>query len=60
LNNATLPYAIRIANQGYKKALLNNKHLRNGLNICQGKVTLEEIAEAHNLKFTDPVTLLTS
>ncbi|HIP75798.1 MAG TPA: alanine dehydrogenase, partial [Psychromonas hadalis] len=58
LNNATLPYAIRIANQGYKKALLNDKHLLSGLNVCQGKVTLEEISEAHNLEFTDPVALL--
>ncbi|MCK5818521.1 MAG: alanine dehydrogenase [Psychromonas sp.] len=58
LNNATLPYALKIANLGYKAALLIDKHLMNGLNICNGKVTLKEIAESHDIEFTDPLTLL--
>lgn len=58
LNNATLPYALRIANLGYKAALLKDKHLLSGLNVCAGKITLEEVAEAHNLEFTDPISLL--
>ena len=58
LNNATLPYALRIANLGYKAALLADKHLLSGLNVCDGKITLEEVAEAHDLEFTDPSSLL--
>lgn len=44
LNNATLPHAIAIANKGWKQALLDNPHLRNGLNVCAGKVTCEPVA----------------
>ena len=46
LNNATLPYALRLANLGYKKALQNDAHLQNGLNICHGVVTNLAVAEA--------------
>lgn len=44
LNNATLEHALSIANKGWKQALLENAHLRNGLNICAGKVTCEPVA----------------
>ncbi len=46
LNNATLPYALRLANLGYKKALQDDVHLRNGLNVCFGAVTNIDVAEA--------------
>ncbi len=49
LNNATLPYIIKLANKGYKKALLDDKHLLNGLNVINGKVTCQSVAE--NLAF---------
>lgn len=46
LNNATLPFIIALANLGYKKALRDNPHLRNGLNVCHGMITYEAVAEA--------------
>jgi len=51
LNNVTLPYINKLADLGYKEALLKDKYLRNGLNICAGKVVLEEIAKAHDLQY---------
>ncbi|MES2274078.1 MAG: alanine dehydrogenase [Chlamydiota bacterium] len=45
LTNATLPYALKIANLGYKKALKEDIHLMNGLNVYRGKVTNEHVAE---------------
>ncbi len=45
LNNVTLPYALAIADKGYKKALLDDFHLRNGLNIYRGKVTYKAVAD---------------
>ncbi|WP_406667564.1 alanine dehydrogenase [Gallaecimonas sp. GXIMD1310] len=58
LNNATLPYIIKLANKGYKQALLDDKHLLAGLNIMNGKVTCKEVAEAHGMAFVDPMTVL--
>ncbi|MSP95889.1 MAG: alanine dehydrogenase [Betaproteobacteria bacterium] len=46
LNNATLPFALRIADRGWKEALRADPHLKNGLNVCDGKVTCREVAEA--------------
>ena len=45
LNNATLPYALAIADKGYKKALLDDFHLRNGLNVYRGRVTYKAVAD---------------
>ncbi|MES2354274.1 MAG: alanine dehydrogenase [Pseudomonadota bacterium] len=44
LTNATLPFVLQIADKGYRQALLDNPHLRNGLNIHRGKVTCEAVA----------------
>ncbi len=44
LTNTTLPYVVLLANKGYKTALLENVHFRNGLNIYKGKVTCEPVA----------------
>jgi len=44
LNNATLHHAVKIANKGWKKALSDDKHLKNGLNVCEGKITCEPVA----------------
>lgn len=52
LNNATLPFALALANQGYKEAMRRNKHLLNGLNVAQGKVTYKAVAEALNMPYT--------
>jgi alanine dehydrogenase len=45
LNNVTLPFALRIADKGYKQALLEDHHLRNGLNVYRGKVTYKAVAD---------------
>jgi alanine dehydrogenase len=46
LNNATLPFVLALADQGWKTALRRDRHLRNGLNICRGRVTNREVADA--------------
>lgn len=53
LTNATLPYAIRLANQGWKKACAESAELRTGLNIVQGEVVYKAVADAFNLRYTD-------
>ena len=45
LNNVTLPFALRLADKGGKQALLDDPHLRNGLNVHAGKVTHRKVAE---------------
>jgi alanine dehydrogenase len=45
LNNVTLPFAMAIANKGWKKALADDVHLRNGLNVAAGHVTYKAVAD---------------
>ena len=45
LNNATLPFALNIADKGVNQALKDNPHLRNGLNVHSGKLTYKEVAD---------------
>ena len=52
LNNATLRHAVAIANKGWKKALADDKNLRNGLNIWDGKVTYEAVAQDLGYAYT--------
>lgn len=52
LNNATLPFVLSIANTGYRSALQNNVHLRNGLNVAQGKITHKAVADALGKVYT--------
>src|SRR5438874_2697472 len=54
LTNATLPYAMQLANKGWKKALRDNPALLKGLNITEGQVTYPGVAEAFGMKFEDP------
>lgn len=58
LENATLPFSLAIANQGYKAALSNNKHLRNGLNVLAGKITHKAVADSLGYEYQDPQVLL--
>src|SRR5690606_24282570 len=51
LTNATLPYAIQLANKGWKKACIENMELKLGLNIIQGDIVYENVAEAFALPF---------
>lgn len=46
LENATLPFTLNIANKGYKKALSEDSHLKNGLNVINGKVTYKAVSDA--------------
>jgi alanine dehydrogenase len=52
LNNAVLPYGLEIANKGWVKALQDNRHLRNGLNVCKGKITHAEVARDLKLDYS--------
>lgn len=53
LTNATLPFAIKLASQGWKKACQESMELRKGLNVVQGKVVYKAVADAFNLGYTD-------
>jgi alanine dehydrogenase len=53
LTNATLPYAIRLANDGWKKACAENADLRGGLNVIRGEVVYKAVADAFSLPYTD-------
>ncbi|GAA0880346.1 alanine dehydrogenase [Algoriphagus jejuensis] len=52
LTNATLPYAIQLADKGWKKAAQDNADLVPGLNVINGEVVYEAVAQAFNLPFT--------
>jgi len=52
LTNATLPYAIQLADKGWQKACSENKELKLGLNVVGGKVTYKGVAEAFDLTYT--------
>jgi alanine dehydrogenase len=45
LNNATLPFTLALADKGYRQALLDDPHLRNGLNVHRGAITCQAVAE---------------
>jgi alanine dehydrogenase len=53
LTNATLPYALLLANEGWKKACNANAELRTGLNVIQGEVVYKAVADAFHLPYTD-------
>ena len=59
LNNVTLPYALALADKGYKKALLDNPNFLEGLNVCQGKVTYKAVADELGYEYVDPRVALT-
>jgi alanine dehydrogenase len=58
LNNATLPFTLALADKGWKAALRDDAHLLNGLNVCQGKVTCKEVADALGHAYTEAFTML--
>ena len=58
LTNATLPYAVEIANKGWKDAFRENHEIKLGANVVQGKVTYKGVAEAFDLKFEAVDSLL--
>jgi alanine dehydrogenase len=58
LTNATLPYALQLANKGWKRALKENPALLKGLNIVDGKVTYAGVAEAFGMEFSEPAAFV--
>lgn len=56
LTNATLPYALRIADLGWEEACRKDAGLADGVNVVDGKITFEAVAEAFDLKYT-PLSL---
>ncbi len=58
LNNATLPYVLALADKGVAKALADDPHLRNGLNVHDGRITHAAVAAALGEAFVDPVAAL--
>jgi alanine dehydrogenase len=53
LTNATLPYAMQLANKGWKQAVRDNAALRKGLNMIDGKVVYPAVADAFGLESAD-------
>ncbi|MCB0675110.1 MAG: alanine dehydrogenase [Saprospiraceae bacterium] len=53
LTNATLPYALQLADKGWKKACRDNEPLRKGLNVVNGKVVYQGVADAFGLPYHD-------
>lgn len=51
LNHATRPFVLALADKGIKRALTEDEHLRNGLNVYDGKVTCRAVAEAQGLAY---------
>ncbi|HKI50393.1 MAG TPA: alanine dehydrogenase, partial [Desulfobacteria bacterium] len=56
LTNATLPYALEIANSGYETAMGNNPQIARGMNVIKGKMVHRAVAESVGLPYEDPFT----
>jgi len=54
LANATLPFTLALADKGWRRALAEDPHLKNGLNVAAGKITHKAVAKALNLPYTPP------
>ena len=57
LNKATLPFLVKLVNNGYEKALSEDKNFLAGLNIFKGEVTYKAVADAFGHKYVDPIKL---
>ncbi len=58
LNNATLPFVVALADKGWKRALADDRNLLQGLNVAEGKVTCQPVADALGYPWHDPATLI--
>jgi len=58
LTNATLPYALQLADKGWKKACSDNQELKLGLNVVNGKVVYKGVSDAFGLEYTDVAQVL--
>ena len=60
LTNATLPYAVEIANKGWQRAMRENAEIKSGANVINGQVTYKAVAEAFDLAYTPVETMISS
>ena len=58
LNKATLPFLMKLADNGYEKALKEDKNFLEGLNVFKGEVTYEAVAKTFGLPFSDPIKVI--
>jgi len=58
LNSATRPFVVALAEKGFRRALIDDEHLRNGLNVHDGKITCRAVADALRLPYTPTADLL--
>ncbi len=58
LNNATIGHAVALAGKGWKQAMRDDPHLRNGLNVCQRKVTYQAVAQALGYEYVSADSML--
>jgi alanine dehydrogenase len=58
LTNATLPYALEIADKGWKQAMRENREIMLGANVIDGKITYKAVAEAFGMAYTPIEDLL--
>jgi alanine dehydrogenase len=58
LNQATMPYVLSLANHGFSQALLNDKGFCEGLNICNGEVTIEAVAKEQRYNYITPIEMI--
>ncbi|HDR8905905.1 TPA: alanine dehydrogenase [Burkholderia multivorans] len=58
LNNATLGHALALADKGWKQAMIDDPHLRAGLNVCDGHITYEAVAQALRLPYVPAIDVL--
>jgi alanine dehydrogenase len=58
LNNVTQPFVYALADRGWMAAMARDPHLRRGLNVCNGKLTNQGVADAFGETAIDPETML--
>ena len=58
LNQATMPYVLNLANHGFSQALLNDKGFCEGLNVCNGEVTIEAVAKEQHYNYIRPMEMV--
>ena len=58
LNNATLPFLVKLANKGYQKAFSEDKNFLAGLNVHKGQVTYKAVADVFGYDFVNPAKII--
>jgi alanine dehydrogenase len=58
LNNATLPFLVKLANKGYQRALGEDKNFLAGLNVHKGDVTYKAVAEVFGYDYINPSSVV--